>query len=302
MSLQTIGDIMRCGNVLAANEKAVALALANCANEDGFSYPSVGELAWNIGKSKKTVERTIPDLEDLGFLRVVRKGDGRSSNRYWLNVDLLHDIAADIFRLKQKARQEKIDRYPLMKAKADDWREHLIAQMMADPDRRRSWLKRHPLKEKVNTPRGDKMTGVRDTKKFDPRQNVAPQPTKSRGIPSNCRPRGDIAVSPEPPKKSLIEPPEEPPAGTRGERAVENEPPPEPRDRWLGDEATGDGSERGFSALGLGKIVKRMVNYRKPPDASPPKPRQLDIAEQDARPSQALLASEAARAAKGRAA
>lgn len=63
--------------------KLLLVALAEHADADGWSYPSVGRLARRIGRTPRRVQQLIREAEQLGELRVERTvGGRRRTNRY----------------------------------------------------------------------------------------------------------------------------------------------------------------------------------------------------------------------------
>ena len=53
---------------LPAKQKLVALALADCANDEGEAWPSIATLARKCGCDRRTVQRNLREIEKLGFL------------------------------------------------------------------------------------------------------------------------------------------------------------------------------------------------------------------------------------------
>jgi len=49
---------------LPHNAQSIFLALADHADDDGYCYPSVGQLAWKTGYGVRQVQRTLKDLRD----------------------------------------------------------------------------------------------------------------------------------------------------------------------------------------------------------------------------------------------
>jgi len=64
--------------------------LKNRANKDKSCFPAIGTIAADLKLSKRTVERALVDLEQVGFLlreHRFRKKGGKSSNLYRLLDD-----------------------------------------------------------------------------------------------------------------------------------------------------------------------------------------------------------------------
>ena len=68
-------------------KKAVLIALCDRASYVGFCYPSIEDIAYRAGCSKRTVIRAIEELEALGYLSVSR-GQGKL-NKYILSAEKL---------------------------------------------------------------------------------------------------------------------------------------------------------------------------------------------------------------------
>lgn len=61
---------------LPRDEKIIALAFADHADDDGVCFPSVGRIAWKCGYSGRSVQRKVQGLIDLGILVVIGPVDG----------------------------------------------------------------------------------------------------------------------------------------------------------------------------------------------------------------------------------
>lgn len=64
--------------------KLLALSLADIGNDEGERiYPSVRHIARKVGAGRRTIQRQLRALEDLGILEVVERGTGRgNTTRY----------------------------------------------------------------------------------------------------------------------------------------------------------------------------------------------------------------------------
>lgn len=69
---------------LSGNLKLVFILMANYADEKDCCYPSQLTLARQAGLSVKTIQRVIEKLEELGFVKTLRKGTGNKSSLYQL--------------------------------------------------------------------------------------------------------------------------------------------------------------------------------------------------------------------------
>ena len=72
---------------LTGVKKSVLIALADRANHSGYCYPSLDDIAFRSGCSKRSAIRAVSELEILGFLAVVR-GQGKL-NKYILLLENL---------------------------------------------------------------------------------------------------------------------------------------------------------------------------------------------------------------------
>lgn len=82
--------------------KAVLMSLADQANADGVSWPSVGSLAEYTCLSERTVQRSLRELQDAGFVTWRMRRD--NSNVYLLNKWSLLKLKAAFDALREAAR------------------------------------------------------------------------------------------------------------------------------------------------------------------------------------------------------
>jgi Helix-turn-helix domain len=61
---------------LPANEKLIALAFADHANDDGVCYPSLRRIAWKCNVSRDTAKRIAAKLRNAGILVVLQESGG----------------------------------------------------------------------------------------------------------------------------------------------------------------------------------------------------------------------------------
>lgn len=67
---------------LSSGQKLVLLAFADWANDEGYCWPSINQIAIKSSMTDRSVQRILRQLEDVGFIRreiVVGRG-----NRYWV--------------------------------------------------------------------------------------------------------------------------------------------------------------------------------------------------------------------------
>jgi hypothetical protein len=78
LSAKLLGEVWELE--LAGHLQPVLLALADHAKPDGSDcYPSVGRVAWMLGKDRRTVQRAFRELEELGLLRLIEPGGGKGN-------------------------------------------------------------------------------------------------------------------------------------------------------------------------------------------------------------------------------
>lgn len=69
----------------------IYLVLGTYANRDGWCFPSLGTISKRVGVSPATVSTTMKDLEEWGYILVVRsihkEGESNQSNRYRIIYD-----------------------------------------------------------------------------------------------------------------------------------------------------------------------------------------------------------------------
>jgi len=71
--------------LITSTQKLVLLALADHANDEGYSiYPSMQKTANRTALSARTVRKTIRELEQAGIINITRQGGGRITNEYRL--------------------------------------------------------------------------------------------------------------------------------------------------------------------------------------------------------------------------
>lgn len=64
---------------LSPQLKLTLLGFADHADDLGICYPSIRRVAWKAGVSRRTVQRHVRELEEIGVLRCVEKGGGRGN-------------------------------------------------------------------------------------------------------------------------------------------------------------------------------------------------------------------------------
>jgi hypothetical protein len=91
MSLRALAWAWECPD-LDASSKLVLLALADHANDDGLSWPSLDRLVERTGRDRRTVQRSILKLERRELVRR-EPAAGTRSTRYRLPAQRWHDAA-----------------------------------------------------------------------------------------------------------------------------------------------------------------------------------------------------------------
>ncbi len=75
---------------LPSRAKTVMFYLINRANKELTCFPAVPTIARETGMSERTVQRSLKELSEVGFVAKTpryRDNGGQSSNLYKLNVD-----------------------------------------------------------------------------------------------------------------------------------------------------------------------------------------------------------------------
>jgi len=73
--------------------RLVLLCIANHINQEGVAWPSVRKISDDTAVSERQVSRAISDLEEMGEIRVVEKGDGRGRSTIY-RITLKGDISS----------------------------------------------------------------------------------------------------------------------------------------------------------------------------------------------------------------
>lgn len=90
MSIRLIDEVYRKRQIDARLQR-VLLCLCDAASDEGVCFPSVGQIAWKLGTSERTVERAIDDMKEMGAV-VVEPRAGRS-NVYTIHLEALPEKA-----------------------------------------------------------------------------------------------------------------------------------------------------------------------------------------------------------------
>lgn len=64
---------------LDSSLKLTLLGFADHANDAGVCYPSVERIAWKSGTSRRTVQRHVRKLEEMGLMEQLSEGGGRGN-------------------------------------------------------------------------------------------------------------------------------------------------------------------------------------------------------------------------------
>ncbi len=70
-------------STVGGSMRLLLLALADFADEEGYSWPSVATLSKRTARSERHVQRLLTAAVDVGELRAEREG-GITTSRYWL--------------------------------------------------------------------------------------------------------------------------------------------------------------------------------------------------------------------------
>ena len=95
MSIELISSALNDSSATGTT-KLVLIGLCNHANADGLCWPSVSRLATYARCNERTVQRHLRQLIELGEIRVVRKGGGRSATHYRIMLQERTQLRGDI--------------------------------------------------------------------------------------------------------------------------------------------------------------------------------------------------------------
>jgi hypothetical protein len=85
MSLPVLNAVFEHPEGLTHGERVVLLNLAHHADDTGLAWPSVETIAAECGMGRRTVQRALRRLEDVGWIKTDLGGDGpRQSSHYWV--------------------------------------------------------------------------------------------------------------------------------------------------------------------------------------------------------------------------
>lgn len=74
------------------------LSLADHSGDNGECWPSIDRLASRIRKNRRSVLRSIMNLQKIGYITIVESGKGKLSSRYKINVEVLKDAQNVTFK------------------------------------------------------------------------------------------------------------------------------------------------------------------------------------------------------------
>ena len=82
---QTPNAILRCGKALSPGGKLAYSTLLSYAWHNDYCFPGQDQMAEDIGTTRQTVNSWIKELERKGFIKITRRGQGKS-NLYEVNL------------------------------------------------------------------------------------------------------------------------------------------------------------------------------------------------------------------------
>jgi len=74
-----VPNILLRNKMLSANAKVVYSQLLAYAWNNGYCYPGQDRMAEDIGASQPTIHRALKELEDNGWLKMERRGQGKTN-------------------------------------------------------------------------------------------------------------------------------------------------------------------------------------------------------------------------------
>ena len=88
MSGKLVGALLE--RDLPPHEMLIGVAYAQHGNDRGGAiFPSIGLIAWETGRSPRTVQRVTRSFEERGLLVKVRSAAGRRANEYRMDVEAI---------------------------------------------------------------------------------------------------------------------------------------------------------------------------------------------------------------------
>lgn len=109
---------------LAPNQRLVALALADFADDPGRCYPSMQRIADKCGYSRRQTSRIVKELRDLGYVTIVAHSTPRTSPTYQLH--------ADILERSEPMKRRQSDTPPDHQPASDQGRQSVTSEMTDD--------------------------------------------------------------------------------------------------------------------------------------------------------------------------
>lgn len=73
-------------SALSGAQMLLMQAIADCADDDGFAYPSVRHLVWKTGLSRSGVQKILAFFREAGYLNGTPVETGDASTRYRIMV------------------------------------------------------------------------------------------------------------------------------------------------------------------------------------------------------------------------
>jgi hypothetical protein len=103
MSIKYLNDAWDMPGLNSA-EKIVLLAIADCANNEGFAYPGYTTLTQKTGMAKTTLSKCLKVLKGAAILKIGSHADfgtGKSVNTYVISMRVLLPISSDLLLIEK---------------------------------------------------------------------------------------------------------------------------------------------------------------------------------------------------------
>jgi hypothetical protein len=101
---------------LNSSEKIVLLAIADCANNEGFAYPGYSTLVKKTGMGKATLSKAIKVLKGCGILKADSHSDfgqGKKVNTYTISLRSELPISSDLELIEKIKELRKLNSTPI---------------------------------------------------------------------------------------------------------------------------------------------------------------------------------------------
>lgn len=112
MSIKYMNDVW--GSPFNASEKLTLMAIADCANDEGFAYPGYRKLQEKTGLAKATIAKCLHVLKGVGILKSESHasiGEGKKVNTYTISLrsELMISSNRELIDKIKELRKDKVN-------------------------------------------------------------------------------------------------------------------------------------------------------------------------------------------------